>query len=544
MSVEELTQNMENLSLERNKIVKELEDLAEEKRKSGDVIEAYAYYTTAIGFLNFWNPKDEDRAQKLFKEKLEPLVPAIRALSQGVACSGSTGSGGGGKEDDEDGGPCPKQVDAKDLANSGFAKLAGATREKHEVRKGFILPYVLPNLYVRNKAILMYGPPGTGKTELARAAAAEISNPVYAIAVALFLGGGAEFKSKWVGGTEKRIKRYFQCAQQFADEAIDGCSTLLRQELEKQNTSLGEEELMKIASERCRAISILFLDEIDAIAGKREGGDSKDVSTTNTLITQMEGVSGYQNVVILAATNRPWTLDSAIERRFGLKMLVDLPTDDAREKKIYQKIEKMYGSFEMIEQHGTSNHITVEQIKEVVKMTGFNSDAIGSGAEAFSNGKVPGQEWFFTIDTEHGRNLSADAVSRFGYSQSDMDKMLDKVFNYASDRALTNAFVKKTLTLANKSVVTRYIPYDSAKDTEPDTQLYFFQKESLNPQIINTEKWMKIPPSEYGLITTFDLRSEDFKAGLVAYPSTINAKEYVGYLYYNKTGKAPTWETG
>jgi SpoVK/Ycf46/Vps4 family AAA+-type ATPase len=150
------------------------------------------------------------------------------------------------------------------------------------------MPYILPKLYVRSKAILMYGPPGTGKTKLAEAAAAEMSRDEYGISVALFLGGGAEFKSKWVGGTEKRIKRYFECAQGFADDAIQECIT------RKESEALGKESKLDVgivrqaASEECRAVSVLFLDEIDAIASKRDA-EGKDASTTNTLIAQMEG---------------------------------------------------------------------------------------------------------------------------------------------------------------------------------------------------------------------------------------------------------------
>ena len=137
------------------------------------------------------------------------------------------------------------------------------------------------------KGALLVGPPGTGKTLLAKAVAGEASVPFFSIS-------GSEFVEMFVG---------CRCGK--------GAETCSRQAQEK-------------------APCIVFIDEIDTIGKKRDsgvmGGNDEREQTLNQLLTEMDGFDGKKGVVILAATNRPETLDKALLRpgRFDRRIPVEL----------------------------------------------------------------------------------------------------------------------------------------------------------------------------------------------------------------------------
>ena len=136
------------------------------------------------------------------------------------------------------------------------------------------------------KGVILYGPPGTGKTLLAKAIAGEANVPFYSVT-------GSDFVEMFVGVGAKRVR-----------------------------------ELFKTASKN--APCIVFIDEIDAIGGKREGaasGNSEHRQTINALLAEMDGFSGTEGVLVIAATNRIEDLDPALIRpgRFDKQISVPLP---------------------------------------------------------------------------------------------------------------------------------------------------------------------------------------------------------------------------
>ena len=173
--------------------------------------------------------------------------------------------------------------------------MAGLDDVKEAVNNRIILPMRRPDIYKRfNKEIgggvLLYGPPGTGKTMIAKAIANEAQADFYAVKC-------SDIVSKWFGESEKNIKELFETARK---------------------------------SER----AIIFFDEFEALGAKRGDGSSDAISRmVPELLAQIQGfATSNQQLLLLAATNRPWDIDSAFLRpgRFNEMIYIGLPDYEAR----------------------------------------------------------------------------------------------------------------------------------------------------------------------------------------------------------------------
>ena len=196
----------------------------------------------------------------------------------------------------------------------GDPELIGSIIECQEITEKLILPQIWTNLLEKESAILLYGPPGTGKTQIAKGIRNLFNDELPENAfVELFSATGASLKGKYVGQSEKQI-------------------TWIYDEIQKR----------AVQSNKDPAISILFLDEVEALAQSRtKSNDSSSASIVTTFLQLLDGVSKkYNNVITVAATNLPWQLDSAIYRRFTTKIFVDLPGDKDRFKIIKQTMVK------------------------------------------------------------------------------------------------------------------------------------------------------------------------------------------------------------
>ncbi len=201
-----------------------------------------------------------------------------------------------------------------------FSDVAGEDEAKENLQE--IVDYLHdPNKYKTigasmPKGVLLVGPPGTGKTMLAKAVAGESNVPFFSIS-------GSEFVEMFVGMGASKVRDLFKQAKE-------------------------------------KAPCIVFIDEIDTIGKKRDGqvgGNDEREQTLNQLLTEMDGFEGNNGVIILAATNRPDSLDPALTRpgRFDRRVPVELPDLKGREailrvhaKKIkvepnvdYEKIARM-----------------------------------------------------------------------------------------------------------------------------------------------------------------------------------------------------------
>ncbi|CAF1525606.1 unnamed protein product [Adineta ricciae] len=168
-----------------------------------------------------------------------------------------------------------------------FADVVGLEQAKEALKEAVILPVKFPQLFQGKRkpwaGILLYGPPGTGKSYLAKAIATECKSTFISVS-------SSDLLSKWLGESEKGVKCLFEVARE-------------------------------------RQPCIVFIDEIDALCGQRNDTESESSRRVKTeFLVQMQGVgTDNSGVLVLAATNIPWALDTAIRRRFEKRIYIPLP---------------------------------------------------------------------------------------------------------------------------------------------------------------------------------------------------------------------------
>lgn len=223
------------------------------------------------------------------------------------------------------------------------------------------------------KGVLLVGPPGTGKTLLARAVAGEAGVP-------FFFMSGSEFDEIYVGVGAKRVRELFSGA-------------------------------------KAKSPAIIFIDELDAIGGKRSARDASYAKQTlNQLLTELDGFEQNSGVIILAATNFPETLDKALTRpgRFDRNVVVGLP--DVR------------GRMAILKHHMTN----------VVKGSDVNLEQLAAGTPGFSGAEL---ENVINQAAVHASKAKALAVS-----MKDFEWAKDKVLMGAEKRSMVITDKEKEMT--------------------------------------------------------------------------------------------------
>jgi transitional endoplasmic reticulum ATPase len=257
--------------------------------------------------------------------------------------------------------------------------IGGLEDAKQQLMEIIEWPLKYPELYTQLNSqppngILLFGPPGTGKTLLAKALAHE--SEVNFISVK-----GPEFLSKWVGESEKAVRETFRKA-------------------------------------RSASPCIIFFDEIDAIAGMRGRFASSQVTeqVVSQLLTEMDGLEGLKDVVLLAATNRADMLDPALLRsgRFGRHVEIPMPDKIAREEifKIHLKNKPL------------ASDVSIDQMaKSLEGYTGADIQAICEEATLLTIRKA-------VIDSKID-TTNAASVKKVKISKSEFDDALAKVLKSA-----------------------------------------------------------------------------------------------------------------
>ncbi|MEK6890480.1 MAG: CDC48 family AAA ATPase [Nanoarchaeota archaeon] len=266
-----------------------------------------------------------------------------------------------------------------------WADVGGLEEAKEKLRELVELPLLKPELFVQagikpSKGVLVSGPPGTGKTLLAKAVANEANANFISIK-------GPELTSKWVGESEKHIREIFKKARQVAP-------------------------------------CIIFFDEFDSIAKVRGSGfNDSGEKVVNQLLTELDGVEELEQVMILAATNRPDLIDPALLRpgRFDSHVILPIPDEQARKQIFLVHTKTM-----PLAKDVSIDHL----VKETSGYTGADIEGIcrDSGLQAIKRVyKEKSKEMIITkSDFDNSfQNIKKSKKSDFNLNDLDMSKITD-----------------------------------------------------------------------------------------------------------------------
>lgn len=379
--------------------------------------------------------------------------------------------------DDDNNLKCLQPVKLSDERIVRFNQIAGLTSTKEELQKSFIYPLQYPSLFRKLSNVLLYGVPGTAKTLLARAACREIENAIF------FAPNPGELKSKYEGGSEQRIAALFKCASNHIKN-------------------------------KPNSIAILFFDEFDSLCRKGRGEDASLTRSVNALLQAMDGINSDPRVVVLAATNfLPTELDSAVMRRFNIKIFVDLPDADARRFIIEQRIGEQYVFPHFLKENANKPDVLfTKALENIIEFgqSGQEKEKIKAAIQSLVMQTGPS-----TIEAnkhpEFGLQKPEDKRSgiRIGMSGSDISKMLDNVFNNVASRAIDGR--------------SRY------SLQQIDGKNYYVLSTNSNA-IPLIEAYKKCPKQ----LLTFDLKLSDIENATQNYEPTVTVEEYAKFKKFQK----------
>ncbi|CAF3343231.1 unnamed protein product [Rotaria sp. Silwood1] len=281
------------------------------------LMQAMKYGAMNVQMKQTIRPKIESyvkRAEEI-KEILKHAPSKKKAVADAPNGRGNSKDNKG--DDDDNGDPDRKRMMQKfegaivSDPKVTFNDVIGLEQAKEALKEAVILPVKFPQLFQGKRkpwaGILLYGPPGTGKSYLAKAIATECKSTFISVS-------SSDLLSKWLGESEKGVKGLFELARE-------------------------------------RQPCIVFIDEIDALCGQRNDTESESSRRVKTeFLIQMQGVgTDNSGVLVLAATNIPWTLDTAIRRRFEKRIYIPLP--GVNERAAMFKTHLGVNSYHTIKEH-------------------------------------------------------------------------------------------------------------------------------------------------------------------------------------------------
>jgi len=261
-----------------------------------------------------------------------------------------------------------------------WADVGGLEEVKAELQETVEWPLKYADVFERlrtaaPKGILLFGPPGTGKTLLAKAVANESDSNFISIK-------GPELLSKWVGESEKGVRDIFRRARQAAP-------------------------------------AIIFFDEVDALVpvrGSYQGSSHVTESVVSQILTELDGLEELKNVVVLAATNRPDMIDTALLRPGRLDRHVYVPPPDEEGRR---KIFEVY--------LGRAGDLLADDV-DVADLVGRTEGFVGADIEALvREAKLAAMREFITVMGEKTDQERADAAANIRLTRAHFDAALERV---------------------------------------------------------------------------------------------------------------------
>ena len=286
------------MSSELFNIAKDNARIATELDRAGRSREAIPYYMAAAENLQrlIKFTKDEN-VKKVYYNRAKEYLQRIDAIQQNKSriSSGDDPSKSKGSSKDNEDNELSSEISGAIVREKPTVKwddVANLVEAKKALRESVILPMARPDLFTGArrpwKGILLFGPPGNGKTYLAKAVASEVEATFFSVSAANLI-------SKWLGESEKLVRELYEQA-------------------------------------RKEAPSIIFFDEVDALASSRGSGENDAMRRVKTQLLQaIEGIgTGDELIVTIGATNLPWDIDAAMRRRFERRVMIGLPDQEAR----------------------------------------------------------------------------------------------------------------------------------------------------------------------------------------------------------------------
>lgn len=295
-----------------------------------------------------------------------------------------------------DGDPIEREDEENNMNDIGYDDIGGCRRQMAQIREMVELPLRHPQLFKAigikpPKGVLMYGPPGTGKTLIARAVANETG-------AFFFLINGPEIMSKMAGESESNLRKAFEDAER-------------------------------------NAPSIIFIDEIDSIAPKRDKTNGEvERRVVSQLLTLMDGMRSRANIVVIAATNRPNSIDPALRRfgRFDREIDIGIPDPTGRLEilRIHTKNMKLAPDVDLellaSETHGyvgsdiasLCSEAAMQQIREKIELIDLESDEID--AEVLDSLGVSMENFRYALGVSNPAALRETVVESVNVSWDDV----------------------------------------------------------------------------------------------------------------------------